>query len=349
MADITTRAAKGDELTHTEVDANFTNLNNLKLETSTVGVTVQGYHANLATFAGLTGIADRLPYFNGAGTLALATFTAFARSILDDADAAAARGTLGLAVGSDVQAYNAKLAAFAGLTGAADRLAEPFGVKVTAKVDTGEPFGDPNPFKIQQGETAFDAIDRGCRLRGILPVPDGKGGLLLTRGAPEGTAEALIEGQNIEAADTSVDHSGRFSKYTIKAQSAGNDEFNGDDAAGPSAESADPGVKRYRPMLIVAEVAGADVQTRADWEANVRAARARSVTVTVSGWRQGNGEVWRINRTAPVDIPTLGLKETLLIVETKFTKDPDAGTHTHLKLMSEKAFTPEPPEPEDSE
>lgn len=51
---------------------------------------------NVAALAGLAGVADRLPYFSGAGALSLATLTAFARTLLDDADAAAMQATLEL-------------------------------------------------------------------------------------------------------------------------------------------------------------------------------------------------------------------------------------------------------------
>jgi hypothetical protein len=52
--------------------------------------------AALATVGNLTPASDRLAYYTGASTAALATLTAFARTFLDDTDAPTARSTLGL-------------------------------------------------------------------------------------------------------------------------------------------------------------------------------------------------------------------------------------------------------------
>ena len=62
-----------------------------------IGTDVQAYNALLAALATLAPtVADTMVYTTGVNTVTTASLTAFARTLLDDADAAAARATLGV-------------------------------------------------------------------------------------------------------------------------------------------------------------------------------------------------------------------------------------------------------------
>ena len=77
----------------------------------------QGLDATLTALSGLTTSANQTIYSTGSDTFAMTTLTAFGRSLIDDADAATARTTLGVAIGTNVQAWDADLDAIAGITG----------------------------------------------------------------------------------------------------------------------------------------------------------------------------------------------------------------------------------------
>jgi len=136
----------------------------------TVGVDVQAYDAELASIAGLVSAADRLPYFTGLGTAALATFTAVARTLIAQAtqalmrttglgatatvdalitaaSAAAARTTLGVSADSalmhlagneritDSKTFQEKLNAAETIGGTANAITATFNPAITALVD----------------------------------------------------------------------------------------------------------------------------------------------------------------------------------------------------------------------
>lgn len=60
------------------------------------GTNVQAFDALLQSIAGLTTVANQIIYTTGTDVVAVATITTYGRSLIDDADAAAARTTLGL-------------------------------------------------------------------------------------------------------------------------------------------------------------------------------------------------------------------------------------------------------------
>jgi hypothetical protein len=82
-----------------------------------IGTDVQAYDADLAAIAGVASTANALPYFTGAGAAAVTTLSVYGRTLIDDADAATARGTLGLVLGTDVQPFDGDLSAIGALTG----------------------------------------------------------------------------------------------------------------------------------------------------------------------------------------------------------------------------------------
>ena len=79
-----------------------------------IGTNVQAYDATLAGLAGLAVSADQLIYATGTDAFAVSSLTAFGRSLIDDANAGAARTTLGL--GTMATAATSDYAALTGAT-----------------------------------------------------------------------------------------------------------------------------------------------------------------------------------------------------------------------------------------
>ena len=87
-----------------------------RLTAAANGSAPQPLDTDLTAIAALVSAANKVPYATGAGTWALADFSAAGRAIVDDADATAQRVTLGLVIGTNVQAWDADLDTLAGKT-----------------------------------------------------------------------------------------------------------------------------------------------------------------------------------------------------------------------------------------
>lgn len=229
----------------------------------------------------------------------------------------------------------------------AAELAQPFGVAVHAAASTGPKL---RRFAIQQGETVQAAIERLCRFAGLLAITDARGDLLLTVPATGAPVERIVEGVDILGGGSEFDVSGRFSSYLVKGQSAGDDHVNGKAAAAPSGSAGDPAVRRYRPLLVVAEeqTTLANAQVRARWEASTRTAKGSTVRVTLPGWRTPAGKLRAPNTLVAIEAPRLLARGTMLVQDVELSKD-ERGTVSELTLVPPEAWSqlavPETAEP----
>jgi len=135
-------------------------------------------------------------------------------------------------------------------------LAKPFGVPVAAEGELGAAIPS---FKLEQGETAFEALNRALVQRELLACPDGRGGLVLLKVGSRANDVALAQGVNILSASADYDETDRFSRYLVQSQVPGSDDSYGLKACGVVAEVTDAAITRYakihfirirnRPML----------------------------------------------------------------------------------------------------
>ncbi|WP_448660294.1 phage baseplate assembly protein [Sphingomonas sp. CJ99] len=220
----------------------------------------------------------------------------------------------------------------------AAELAQPFGIEVRAEASTGAPI---RAFALQQGETVQAAIERLLRFRGLLMVAD-QGGLAIVEPSSAAPIATLAYGEQIESWSAFHSQAERYSDYLVKGQARGSDDRNGRTVSQLKGEARDPAVRRYRPLLLIAEDQSdpATIAARARFEAGVRAGRGAGCQVTVPGWRPRVGEpLWRPNtrvrlRHAPAKFP-----DALMLIESVTFEKGANGTVAQLALVPPEAWT----------
>lgn len=220
----------------------------------------------------------------------------------------------------------------------ASRICAPFNIPVVSTVDTTAIFPT---FNIEQGATAYEALQKLCGARQCLAMSNGQGSLLITRAGDTEASTPLAEGINIKSVTSTYDNSLRFSIYIVKGQMQGTDSTDDvDNISGNMAVSSDSGVVRYRPLVIVADgqANAADCQRRADWERSTRIGRARRFSVVTAGWLQAiGGDLWQLNQLVTLKSESTGVYDKLLIASIEFTLD-ESGELTTLELAPADAY-----------
>lgn len=214
-------------------------------------------------------------------------------------------------------------------------ICKPFDIAVVEQVENVDQF---DKFSIQDGETAYEAIQRACNLRGVLPITNEFGDVVLTTAGTKKIGPVIQSGVNVISGNRSGQWRERFQIYIVKSQSAGNNNFFAKDASGPFFRVDDAGIDRYRPLILVAEGRGTGkrLEKRARWERNRRVGESQTYNFTVREWFHDDG-LWLPNEIVRVRDDFLRVDEDLLIVAVRYAKDND-GTRSEITLMEPGAF-----------
>ncbi len=229
----------------------------------------------------------------------------------------------------------------------AENLCAPFGIAV--KVSEGLSLGDSfSSFTLEDGETVYTAIERACRMRGILLTTSPTGALLFTSIGANKTETVIEYGKNVLKGGRAASWKDLFSQYTVKSQAPGTDNIFGHAVSQAKAVAYNKLVSRYRPITVHSEHAttGSQLKKRAQWEANVRAARSRRLRYTLDGWENKEG-IWTHNTLVRVIDPLLEVDANLLVISVRQTKDENGAT-TDVELTDPDAMKPEPIAPKKS-
>ena len=250
----------------------------------------------------------------------------------------------------------------------AERVLKPLGI--TVRYDA--PVNDTVPdLQVQPGETPHALLERLCRMQGVLVTDDPDGHLVLTRPGAGRASGKLVQGQNIVAASAELDWTNRASTYITRAHNRNPDDApdwdpeaagDGEDAGAgdggddggdgdtgtpgtndtlvsPSGSATDPAVTRTRVVILYGEhvMDAKQAALRAEYEKRRRIGQSQRARVTVQGWTQPDGTLWRAGDTVPITAPWLGVDFSLVIAAVEFVKD-DSGTRTELELTPSGAF-----------
>lgn len=221
-------------------------------------------------------------------------------------------------------------------------IARPFGIAVVVEsgTDTGDVF---KRFSLEEGEKAFDAIDRACRLRAVLVTSTPDGNLLITTASTVSSGVRLIEGVNMKKFNSKHSWKERYSEIVMKGQVPGDDQENGAAAAQLKAAAKDGEIARYRPLVVIAEhgTSTKSLAERAAWEVKVRMGRGKRGGCTVVGWRTGEdgqeGPLWQPNTLVQVTSERMNIDMELLIISCSYQLT-EQGKVTDLTFARREAF-----------
>lgn len=206
----------------------------------------------------------------------------------------------------------------------ANTLCLPFGIKANVQAETTK----IKKFRIEQGETAFEALDRLCKMQDLFATSNPLGELILAKKSTAKASVCLEHGINILSANYTHSAKDLFSDYHIKGQ-----EPNSDNKA-LKASLNDANIPRFRPLLFLAEdIASTNAANlRLKKEQDNRKAKSEQLNVSVQGWREHqSGTLWQPNKIVQFKDTMLGLNKNYFLRQVEYSFS-EQGSTTNLIL-----------------
>lgn len=222
------------------------------------------------------------------------------------------------------------------------QLLDPFKVKLKVhSTATSQMSQILEPKSINTGDPVFDLIMKIIKLTGMVGIAQADGSLQISAQGILRAGDKLIRGQNVLTGSLKQSDRERFSVYFVKGY-----DFT---AGGQNTTKQsyfdrfeDTGVRRFRAIGLTVEALGdfRNGESRAMWEAKMRAGKSRKYGYTVQGWTQKTtGKLWDINMLVNVKddffaIPSKNIPGDLLINSIEFSQSTSSGSLTRMQLVS---------------
>jgi prophage tail gpP-like protein len=197
----------------------------------------------------------------------------------------------------------------------------------------GKPFDE---MQHNLGELTYNFIERACRMRNVKLGTDALGNLLLLGKQDANPTGQLIEGKNILRASCVIRDTHFYQRYATVGQQPSHDAKWGD---GANKGVAMIGGRTVRPVYFITH---ADTPTADDQDLNWRSETSKRIfegceiqaNITVQGWVQGNGGLWKARDSYQVTSPMLILDQVLTCKKITYDQRDGAGTTTTLEMVN---------------
>lgn len=224
------------------------------------------------------------------------------------------------------------------------------GVSVINEAPSIAPFNANEFVSATTDETLFEFLERYARKRQVLLTTNGEGSLVITRASAKRALTALLKGNsnnanNILSSSYMKNAAERFNNYTVKSQL--NTTFDGstffsDKVSNQEGSSTDSQIRSSRRLQIIAESSSDDFscQERAEWEKNIRIARATTYTANLQGFFQDKEQtvLWVPNLLVQVKDELADIDSELLIKSVSYSFSVTGGSIVTLSCVDKDSY-----------